>query len=274
MWKKNFFPFAGVIFVCCCFLSCGTTAPPDKGAAPGKADGLSEENFWNAVPVDNELIFHGTAGILSDRGKSIRLALEDAARKLAVFNAVEGRFYSYTRIGAGALDYRSETQTALNYDQNYKSYVESLSFDPERDVRQSGNAIFVRARYRSPVPVSIPPIPRSPGGREKPAWIDTPPLIGGYLVGLGHAGRRSSPGDTVNVSFESAVFSIIKNTSTLMTGTTEDYQGSGVLDFSSSAGGGMISGGILKGFYVLDTWTDPQTWAVWTLAIAREAFHY
>jgi hypothetical protein len=236
--------------------------------------GFSENNFWNAVPFDNELIFHGTAGVLSNREASIRLALEDAARKLAVFNTVEGRFYSYTRIGAGALDYRSDIRTSLNYDPDYKNYVEALSFDPERDVLQSGNAIFVRARYRSPVPVSIPYIPPPLGGNEKPVWIDNPPYIDGYVVGMGHAGRRSSPGDTVNLSFEDAVFSIIKNTSTLMTGTMEEYQGSGALDYSASLGGGMLAGGIVKGFYVLDTWTDPRTRAVWTLAVAREALQY
>jgi hypothetical protein len=231
-------------------------------------------NFWNAVPFGDELVFHGTAGVLSDREASIRLALEDAARKLAVFNAVEGRFYSYTRIGAGALDYRSRVESSLNYDMDYKNYVEALVFDPDRDVLQNGNAIFVRARYRSPVPVSIPFISLSAGGMERPAWIDSPPLIDGYLVGMGHAGRRSSPGDTVNQSFENAVFSIIKNISSLMTGVMEEYQGAGALDFSSATDSGLIAGGILKGFYVLDTWTDPRTQAVWTLAIAREAVQF
>jgi hypothetical protein len=276
--RENSSFFALVFFSCLCLLSCGTTAAPVTSSLPGPAGngiyGLAETAFWDAAPLNNELIFHGAAGLLSDREESIRLALEDAARKLAVFHTVEGVFYAYTHIGGGALDYRSDIQTALNYDQDYKRYVEELDFDPERDVLQRGNVIFVRARYRPPVPVSIPYTPPPFGENGKPGWIDNPPHISGYAVGLGYAGRRSSPGDTVNKSFESAAFSIIKNTSSLVSGRTESFQGSGAYDVSSTNRSALLARGVLRGFYALDTWTDPQTQGVWILALAREASQY
>jgi hypothetical protein len=276
--RKKFFLPAFFFFFCFCLLSCGTSAPADKPVLPAagfdESPGFHENNFWNAVPLNDELIFHGAAGILSDREESIRLALEDAARKLAVFHTVEGQFHAYTNIGAGALDYRSDIQTSLSYDQDYLHYVEELDFDPGRDVLQRGNALFVRARYRPPAPVSIPYTPLPPGGNGKPGWIDNPPFVSGYTVGIGYAGRRSSPGDTVNQSFENAVFSIIKNTSTLVSERAESFQGEGAYDFSATNSSTLLARGILRGFYALETWTDPQTQGVWTLALAREAFQY
>jgi hypothetical protein len=275
MWKKVFL-FAFVFFFCFYLFSCGTSAPVEKPVLPaaGFDESVSERGFWNAVPLNNELIFHGAAGLLSDREESIRLALEDAARKLAVFYTVEGRFSSYTNIGAGALDYRSDIQTSLTYDQDYRRYVEELDFDPGMDMLQRGNVIFVRARYRPPAPVAIPYIPLPFAENGKPGWIDNPPLVSGYTVGVGYAGRHASPGDTVNYSFENAVFSIIKNTSALVSERLESFQGSGAYDFSSTSNSALFARGILRGFYALDTWTDPQTQAVWTLALAREAFQY
>jgi hypothetical protein len=276
MQKRSLFSWLFFSFVL--IFSCGTMDSaveiPVPATGPDKTVGSYERYFWDALPFDNELVFHGAAGLLSNREESIRLALEDAARKLAIFLTVEGRFYSSTEIGAGFLDYRFDIQSVLNYDREYKNYVSALSFDPGRDVLQRGNAIFIRTRYRAPVPVFIPHVSLYLDEKEKPGWIDNPPLVEGYMVGLGHADRRISPGDTVNLSFEDAVFSIIKNTSALVGGTAADYQGSGVLDFSSNVGSSMIAGAILKGFYVLNIWIDPHTQAVWTLAIAKEAVPY
>jgi hypothetical protein len=244
--------------------------PPSAGTdEPGPGAG-----FWDATPFDNELVFHGAAGVLSSREESIRLALEDAARKVSVFNSVEGQFYSYTNIGARTLDYSSDAAASLWYDQDYQQYVEALSFDPERDILQHENAIFVRVRYYAPAPVRINYRPPVSGRDIRPEWIDRPPDIAGYTVGVGFAGRRLSPRDTVNSAYESAIFSIIKNISATVSATATDFQGSGAFDFSSASGSTLAARGVLRGFYVLDTWTDPLTLGVWTLAVARDAVQY
>jgi hypothetical protein len=265
-----------VFFAGLCICSCGTSVAADKETFPGTAADEAaryERAFWDAAPRNNELVFHGTADLLSDREESIRLALEDAARKLAVFHTVEGRFYSFVSIGAGALEYHVGIRGLLTYDQDYQRYAADLVFDPQVDVRQQENTVFVRARYPAPDPLAIPPVPPS-AGRGKPGWINGPPLISGYTVGIGYAGRHSSPGDTVNQSFENAVFSILKNSSALVSEQLEYFQGTGAYDFSSVTRSALLARGLLRGFYVLDTWTDPHTRGVWTLAIAREAVQY
>jgi hypothetical protein len=265
-----------VFFFCLCICSCGTSAGADKKNSPGTAvdeNARYERAFWDAAPRNNELVFHGAAGLLSNREESVRLALEDAARKLAVFFAVEGRFYSFVTIGAGVLEYRAGIQGLLTYDQDYQRYAADLVFDRQTGVLQQESTVFVRARYPAPDPLVIPLMPPSEG-REKPGWIDELPLIAGYTVGIGYAGRRSSPGDTVNQSFENAVFAIIRNSSALVSERLEYFQGAGVYDFSSTASSALLARGLLRGFYALDTWTDPHTRGVWTLAIAKEAVQY
>jgi hypothetical protein len=229
--------------------------------------GIPERSFWDTSPVSNELFFLGAADIFSNREESIHLALEDAARKAVIFNLVEGQFASKTNIGAGFLDYSSETRASIKYNENYKDLVDALIFDPKTDVRLSNNTVFVHTRYIAPYPVQTGYFASSQG-KSMPGWIASPPDIAGYIVGVGYAGRRASHKDTVNISYENAIYSILKIVSSTIKGYTENSQGSGTFDNSSATNNVITASGVLKGFYVLDFWVDPATQAVWTLAIA------
>jgi hypothetical protein len=225
------------------------------------------------VPVSNtartELIFYGVSDVFSNKETSIQLALEDAARKLAIYNSVKGQFNSYLSIGARFFDYKSETEASIDFDPDYKRYVDNLIFDPETDVHSGNNAIFVYARYVPSSPVQINyPVSLS-GGNTMPAWTLDPPEIPGYIAGVGHAARRGSHKNTVNSSYESAIYAILKNISTDIKGQATSSQKTGSLSYSSSSSNTVSASGELKGFYVLDFWVDPSTLAVWTLAIAR-----
>jgi hypothetical protein len=225
------------------------------------------------VPVHNaartELVFYGVSSVLSSREASIQLALEDAARKLAIYHAVEGRFVSSLNIGARFFDYKNETEASIDFDPDYKRYVDSLIFDPETDVHTENNAVFVYARYVPPSPVQIDyPVSLSEGNAA-PAWVLDTPEIPGYVTGIGHAGRRGSHRDTVNSSYENAIYSILKNISTDIEGQTTNSQNSGSIFYSVTSSNTTRTSGILKGFYALDFWVDPSTLAVWTLAVAK-----
>ncbi|MDR2020091.1 MAG: hypothetical protein LBQ14_04920 [Treponema sp.] len=254
--KKYIFMLTLCVFV---FSSCRTTSS-GVAASPQDAGG-----FWDTAPVSGELIFHGAAGVRFDRDASIRLALEDAARKAAMFTQVGGRIVFYGKTGVNFWDYQVDTENSLFIDQDYEKYIEHFTFDSERDVLQEYNTIFVRVRYPSPVPVNIPRLQSSHGG-ARPGWIGEPPRIPGYVTGIGYAGRRISYGDTVKDSYENAVFSIIRNISSTVTGNTADVQGSGGPASNESR---IAAGAMLKEFYVLDFWVDPVNQTVWTLAIAK-----
>jgi hypothetical protein len=234
-----------------------------------KVDAPVETNFWNSMP-SNGLIFIGGAGVRSNRDESIMLALEDSARKISIFNTVEGQFVSYNKTGSGFFDYTSDTQTSLLFDEDYRGFTENLEYDPDTDIIQIDNTIFVRAHFNGPGAVQIPyQLPSETEG-AKPGWVDNPPKeLFGYHVGVGFAGHRASLRDTVNASFDAAIFSIIRAFSSEVSAGALNYQGSGVFDYRSANDTTIRARGVLSGFYVLDTWLDPSNKAVWTLAIAR-----
>jgi hypothetical protein len=239
------------------------SAPEPEGEA-GTVD------FWNSAP-DRNLVFIGGANLRSNREESINLALQDIARRVSIFQAVEGEFVSYTKSGSSFFDYRSDTQSSLSFNEDYQGFLESLEYDPVADVVQVGNSIFVRARFKSPEPMTIRYEAPLPAG-ERPSWVDSPPAeIAGHPAGVGYAARRASHRDTVNLSFEAAIFSIIRTVSSHVSSDAVNYQGPGGFDYRSVNDSLVRTRGKLEGFYVLETWTDPSTMSVWTLAIASEA---
>jgi hypothetical protein len=238
-------------------------------AKNGPAAIFQGKNFLDTVP-DRELIFVGVAGVRMNKDESIQLALEDAAKKAAFYDAVGGAVSYYEKIGGGFFDYTFESQAVLNYDQNYKSYIDALEYDPERDVFTENNAVFVRVRYTGGSGFNIE---HRAGPKDlRPDWIANPPSsISGFIAGVGYANPRYYHKDTVVASYENAVFAIINNISSAVQSETISAQNTDSL-FSSSS---MVknttnASGFLKGFYVLETWVDPSNRAVWTLAVARE----
>jgi hypothetical protein len=244
------------------FSGCLTQPPPVK---PLPAE---DPNRISTFPENGRLVFTGVAAVRSRMEDSINLALEEAAKKVSIFERVEGAINFYSSLGGRFLDYRSETISAVDYDRDYKGYIEKLEYDPDTDVFQYGNAVFVRTRYKGSLPLNYEPLPAGPGGR--PGWVDNPPeTISGYAAGVGYAGRRNAHRDTVIASYENAVLAIIRNRTSQAWSANTDFQGAGFLDYSTVSRGGMSAGGVLTGFYVLEIWIDPAAKAVWTLAIAR-----
>jgi hypothetical protein len=218
-----------------------------------------------------DLVFIGAAALRSNRDESIDLALRDIARKISIFYAVEGEYVSYNKTGSSLFDYASDTQSSLTFNEDYLGFTENLEYDPAVDVIQIDNTIFVRARFRSPETVRVQyEAPPAAEGNSRPVWVDNPPTeISGYRVGIGYAGHRANHRDTVNASFEAAIFFIIRTVFGQVSADTTNYWGSGTLDYRSTSDATVNARGRLNGFYVLDTWMDTSNMSVWTLAIAR-----
>jgi hypothetical protein len=257
-------------------VSCSSSAPRAESSPPdgsvggtGNVNADSTGGFWSTAPYFDELVFHGAAGVRSNREDAIRLALEDAARKASIFTRVQGKFVSYSNTAVNFFDYRSETESSLFHDENYANYSENFIFDPETDVLQDHHAVFVRVRYPSAVPAAISYRLQFYHGTAKPGWIDNPPPVSGYITGIGYADRRASHADTVKVSYENAVFAIILNISSTVEGSMAAVRGSDGFGSQSTGEVKVSAEGVLQGFYVLDFWVDPASQAVWTLAIAK-----
>jgi hypothetical protein len=197
------------------------------------------------------------------------LALEDAARKVAIYFEVEGSLKETEAQNGTISDYLLETETWLKHDEDYARYIESLEYDPELDVLEHDRGIIVRVLYRGAAPAISYNATGHLGGNDRPGWIDAPPVFPGYRVVCGYAVRRRLLRDTMNASYENAVFSVIKEVSTVVHESVESVQGAGIFDSSFATKSELESHGVIHGFYVIDFWIEPTTYAVWTLAIAR-----
>jgi hypothetical protein len=261
MGKKNIAP---VIVIFSLTIGACSSLPPFPQIAS-----LAPGSFWNSLP-SRGLVFIGGASLRSDREESINLALQDIARRISIFHAVEGEFVSHIKTGSSFFDYTSDTQSSLSFNEDYLGFVETLEYDPDTDVMQIDNSIFVRARFKGPSIQIQYTMPLATEGGKKPVWVDSPPAeISGYRVGVGYAGRRALHRDTVNASFEAAIFSIIGTVSGQVAAGTVNYQGPGTFDYRTTNDTTVKTRGKLNSFYVLDTWIDPSNMGVWTLGIAR-----
>lgn len=273
--------FFSLVPVCFFFISCagnpsfaglteitgkifGNTAPAEEPVV---------ESSFQTLPVNNSLVFLGIAGRRSNPNETIRFALEDAARRVAVYHKVSGEYLAETSVGSGAFDYSNNVRTALYYDrEGAAQYVDSLTFDADTDVFETDNTCIIRAAYNAALPNPVNYRPVYTGDSKKPDWVDNPSLrIDGYEVGIGYAGRHSTLASTCLVSYDNAIFAIIRNLSVISRNVDIQFQGSGLFDYKTSNDHLIYAAGSLDFFYVLDTWIDPSNKSVWTLAIARKS---
>jgi hypothetical protein len=226
------------------------------------------------MPAGNALVFIGITGKRSDPKETIQFALEDAARRVAVYQRVYGEYIMLNNIGSGAFDYAYDSRMSLTYDEEgSKQYVDSLQFNADTDAIEMENALIIRTTYPAALPSPVSYRPTYSANDQKPDWVDNPPSeIAGYEVGVGYSGRFSSFADTCTNAFRNAVFAIIRNVNSSFRSSDLLYQNtSSLFGYKTSNDNMTRSYGILNGFYVLDTWVNPKDKSVWTLAIAKKA---
>jgi hypothetical protein len=249
----------GVAVVCSvlCLCTCKSFGP----ATSGKTDA----NHWITSPTSNELVIVGVSGRQTKKEAEIQLAREDAARKVSMYFGVSAEVESSQYTGVGFFEVAVDTTVTVEYDQQIERYLDKLVFDPERDVFTMNNAVYVRFTYPASFPGNISyQFDRNPNG--SPRWTTSPPHeISGFPVGIGFVRRQERLRDAVMKSYEAAVASIVSNMSSSMT------SGETVTSNQSTSFVLQQSKGKLTSFLVLETWIDPVSEAVWTLAVARNA---
>jgi hypothetical protein len=267
----RFFPTISLFFLLLSVARC-TGLPVSR---PDVSAGTSPPplSFFLSLPSEGGLVFIGVAAKRADPDETLRLALEDAARRVAVFHKVSGEFAVEGHDDPGIFNYINNTYMTLHYDrEGYGRHLESLLFNAGMDTLEMENTLIVRTVFPAAltVPVRYRPVYDAD---QKPSWVDTPSLeIEGYTVGVGFSDRYSSMADTYTNSYHNAIFAIIGNTATLSRSNTTLYEDNGSLfGYEASVYDVTYSYGTLTGFYVLDTWFDPKTKTVWTLAIAEKA---
>jgi hypothetical protein len=260
---KKFLNMTAIALLVGVLASCASSGSVSTREAQAEV-AVYDRAFWDRSPKGSQLIFIGVGAFRSNHDEAIKLAVENAARQVAIFHRVEGSFMLQAVIGSGTLDYRADTETSLRFDDAYVKYVDSLEYDVETDVRERDNSIFVRTRYTAPVAIAVAFTPSADEAR--PAWVKDPPSeLGAYTAAVGQAGRRSQHRDTVNASHENAILSIIRNRSSSSKSETKSTETD--TNSTGETKSRLEASGVVERFYILETWTDPADKAVWTLGI-------
>ena len=251
----------GVTVACAvlCLCACASTG---SGSVKSASQDL---NYWLTPPGRNELVVMGVSARQTKQEAEIASAREDAARKISMYYGVRASVENTQNMG-GFLDYFANSDITVEYNQQTKQYLENLAFDPDRDVFTRKNAVFIRFTYPAAFPGTVNyASQKNPNG--SPRWTTSQPHeIGGFIAGVGFARRQQRIRDTMTRSCESAVAALVSRVSSSLTADE-------IFTFSH-VGGSYVhqeSTGNLSYFLILETWIDPKTEDVWTLAIARNA---
>jgi hypothetical protein len=226
--------------------------------APGEEDG-----YWMSAPLDGALVVLGVANHQKTREEEIRLALEDAAQKIAYFHGVRVKVYTMLDTRSGFDDFSYNSHAEFLCDEDGAGYLESLQYNENTDIQVFDNSLMLRVAYK---PANAPPINYTTVfSNGKPAWVNKPPQeIAGCLVGVGHAVMQSRIKDAIGLSYQNAMSAIAARIQTRIVAGAADAAGAG-----AAAGSYQIIEGALTGLMVLEIWKDPDTNGIWTLAVGK-----
>ena len=243
------------------FSSCANTGSVNYSSnTPAISD-----RFLVTPPQSGTLVIVGVSGKQSKREYEINSAMEDAARKAAMYHGVHVNAEYVQNIGSGFLDYYTASNVNLRYDERLELYMDKLDFNKDRDIVNTSGGVFIRFTFPAAFPGSVSySFARKPNGR--PEWIENPPgMISGFIAGVGYSARQWKLQDTFTKSRDSAAAAIVSQLYTRMTT-------SGVsVDSRSNSRIRQRSEGYINNFLVLEIWIDPGNQDVWTLAIAQKA---
>jgi hypothetical protein len=215
-------------------------------------------------PGAGTLTVIGVSGRMRSVEREIDRALDDAARQIALYHGLTGKAVTVLKTGAGYRDFYLVTESEfkpLNEGANYK---ETLRFDREKDLVRTDKAVFIRCVYDVP---GLLPVERVYGNGE-PAWLHGDITeIPGYISAAGFSKNHRYLNETIVRSRESAAAALMTMVSSRITTRVADHTlwgGTAPTEIME------ITEGKLLNFMILETWIEPGTGSVWTLATAKK----
>jgi len=231
--------------------------------APSSIQEQHDTGRWFSGVQDGVFIIIGVSSKLERPAEEIDAAKKDAARKAAMYHGIQGNLISTNTSGVAYFDYSARSTLNLNYDTNYEQYMERLSYNPDKDLIRGTGATYIRFQYNISGP-DFTYTPEKSVGRPTWTYNRNLPQFPGYTTVIGYAGKRTWMRDTINASCDSAAARLIESASSQITTSTSSQAGQ-----SSSTEISIYSEGSLTNFYIMETWIDTVSGAVYTMAAAR-----
>jgi hypothetical protein len=259
---KRFF----LLLFICLFSSCITSPDTEPLNNLFPLDGINEQ-YWFTPFQDGKLTIIGISGKQSKPENEIIIARNNAAEKLSMYHNLLIDFQNIQGSGANILDYHNTTYVNVKYDTNIEQYLENLTFNEEKDFFTINRNTVIRFSY--PVFPAVKITQETTYDESgKPEWIKTFPIdTDDFCFGVGMAAKQQRFTDTVMKSMINAAASIVSRNASMNTVDANE-----VVSHMTTTHSSFIhqeSKGKLNNFYVLETWIDPNSGAVWTLAIAK-----
>ena len=207
-------------------------------------------------------VFYGVSPRLSNRSAERDLCLEDAAAQASKYFALkaEARLIK-ERTGIGSL---VVSDVSVNYDINLAdSLKESLSIVEEYQDSEGTYMIISLPSYNTEIKGIA-----SSFIRGQPAWILQPPVIPGYLVGVGASPRKRLFSDSIKAADEKAMEELVKQVSIKIAAGETEYTAQGMGTYLNQSGV-EYSKAVLSGFYVLARFRSADGNNYYTLAVCN-----
>ncbi|MDR1128943.1 MAG: hypothetical protein LBL20_06495 [Treponema sp.] len=225
----------------------------------------SETGRFSSGPGDGTLVVIGVSGRMRREEREIDSALDDAARQIALYQGLKGKATTVLETGGGYRNFYLAIKTKVKplYESDYAAYRAALRYDREKDLVRTGNAVFIRCAYDMPGLSSLGYNDETVNG--KPAWLRGPITIPGYSSAVGFAKKHRRLAETIARSRESAAIALMAGLSSHIETIVADHANRRAAVTTRET----IEGELIN-FMILETWIDPETGSVWTLAAAKK----
>jgi hypothetical protein len=215
-------------------------------------------------PGKGTLTVIGVSGRMRTAERELDLALDDAARQVALYHGLAGKAVTALKTGAGYRDFYLVTESEFTPLSEGANYKETLRFDRKKDLVRTDKAVFLRCVYEAP---GLLPVERVYGNGE-PAWLHGDLIeIPGYICAAGFSKNHRYLTETIARSRESAIAALMAIVSSRIETKVVDHALWG--DAAPTEITEIVEGELTR-FMVLETWIEPGTGSVWTLAAARK----
>jgi hypothetical protein len=218
--------------------------------------------YWITRPSSGTIPVIGIAGRRGNRDEAIQSAVDDAARRVALYHGLYAESAAVLNQGSGYLDYFADFDYRLTIHNDPSSYTGSLFFDKDDDVYEKNGSVYIRAKYSG-----VADIPEYNSVMENgiPNWVknynaDVP----GFLTGVGSSRNKGSPQTTYQASYENAIVSLLPELGSKVASRIVDAAGEKLQQNITTSRGNLTK------VMILETWLDSKTGSVWTLLAAKE----
>lgn len=244
------------------------SAPVASDSAPGVADSTPASdvprNTLDSWPQDGRPVFIGFANRLLDREQEVAAALQNAAEQIVRFEHLTAvyQYVSQTdRRRTGSVD-----AVSTQWDEaRAAGLVDSLEVIG-REQTHDGTRVTVLGHQA--LSGAVQPAPGVSGSRSEPAWITQPPVIPGYIVGVGAAQRRRSMTESFAAADERALVDILLQTNATVRLLDESRTRARSTETLTTVA--QDASAELTGFLVLARYMSPNGRTFHSLAIAVE----